>query len=87
MKTLQGKISSTCGSINSLKKYGTVKRTAHSLVIIYKMVEQKADVQKYLDFIDCVEEKDLENSKQEQKVRKTIVSVPKDTEMVKDLTR
>ena len=54
----------------SQKKYGTVKRTAHSLVVVYKMSEQEADEQKYLDFIDIVEEKDLENSKQEQKVRK-----------------
>ena len=69
------------------KKYGTVKRTANSLVVVYKMSEQKEDEQKYLDFIDLVEEKDLENSKQEQKVRKTIVSVPKYIELVTDLDR
>ena len=69
------------------KKYGTVKRTANSLVVVYKMSEQKEDEQKYLDFIDLVEKKDLENSKQEKEVRKTIVSVPKDIELVTDLDR
>ena len=69
------------------KKYGTVKRTANSLVVVYKMSEQKEDEQKYLDFIDLVEEKDLENSKQKKEVRKTIVSVPKDIELVTDLAR
>ena len=61
--------------------------TADSLVVVYKMSEQKEDEQKYLDFIDLVEEKDLENSKQEQKVRKTIGSVPNDIELVTDLAR
>ena len=48
------------------------------------MVEQREDEQKYLDFLDCVQEKDLEDHKHEQKVKKTIVKVPKDTQMISD---
>ena len=51
------------------------------------MVEQRADQQKYLDFIDCVEEKDLENPKHEQKMKRITVRAPKDTEMITDITR
>ena len=64
------------------KKYGTIKRTAHSLVVVYKMTEQREDEQKY--FLYCVEEKDLEDHKHDQKKKKTIVKVPKDIQMMSD---
>ena len=49
------------------------------------MDEQRADEEKYFDFIDCVPEKDLENHKHEQKMKKIIVRAPKDTEMIADI--
>ena len=46
------------------------------------MTEQREDEQKYLDFLDCVEERDLGDDKNDQEKKKVIVKIPKNTQMM-----
>ena len=66
----------------SQKKIATVKRSTQSLVVIYKKDEQKADEEKYFDFIDGISEEDLRH---EQKKKKIIVKAPTNTVMMSDI--
>ena len=66
----------------SQKKFASVKRTAQSLVLIYKNNEQKEDGERYLDFIDCISEEDLQH---EQKKKKVMVKTPRNTDMISDI--
>jgi hypothetical protein len=65
------------------KKYSTVKRTAHSLIVVYKSTEQREDEQKYIDFLDCVEKRDLGDDN-DQENKKLKVKVPVEIQMISD---